>query len=299
MLRALVKIRRAVLAAFAHDLLGSAKAAAYSAIFCFFPAVLVVTTLLAVAPKARDELFASIAELLPSDTIALLHTSFSNHNVRSGPVILIASLISIWAALGMMLSLMEGFRRAYNLPRNEWPFWVERRIALALIPSCLAPMIFATLIVAFGQQIEFWILANTDHVFKPYVLLLWRIVRLAIGLLTTAVVLGVVYHFGTPRRQHWKHVVGGASGAAVIWFLITLLYGFYVRSFAHYSLFYGSVGTLVASLVWLYITSLSILMGAEFNAQFHPKPTAQLSTASISQGTETARSRSFMLKNRE
>ena len=91
-----------------------------------------------------------------------------------------------------------------------------------------------------------------------------------IGLITTIVVLAVIYHFGTPRRQHVKHVVAGATGAAVIWFLTTLLYGFYVTSFAHYSLFYGSLGTVVATLVWLYITSFSVLMGAEFNAQFIP-----------------------------
>ncbi len=291
MVRVLVKIRRAFLAALAHDLLGTAKAAAYSAILCFFPAILVVTTLLALAPEAesvRSDLITSFAEVLPPDTMTLLHASFSNHNVRSGQVILSASVLSFWAAMGVMLSLMEGFRRAYNLPRDEWSFGVQRIVALALIPSCLAPMAFATVMVAFGHQIEMWIISNTDHMLKSYFLLLWRIIRLLIGLITTIVVLAVIYHFGTPRRQHVKHVVAGATGAAVIWFLTTLLYGFYVTSFAHYSLFYGSLGTVVATLVWLYITSLSVLMGAEFNAQFNPKPSVQRSPASIPDEREAA-----------
>ena len=293
MLRAFVKIRCALLAALAHDVLGTAKAAAYSAILCLFPAILVITTLLAMAPEAdsfRGDLLTSFDEILPGETMTLLHASFNKQHVRSGQVIFSASLVSLWAAMGVLLSLMEGFRRAYNLPRHEWPFWLERLVAVALIPSCLAPMLFATVIVAFGHQIEMWLLLNTDHVLKFYFLLLWRIIRLAIGLATTILVLAVIYHFGTPRRRHWKHVVAGASGAAGIWFLATLLYGFYVTRFAHYSLFYGSLGTLAVTMVWLYITSLSVLMGAEFNAQFHPKLSVQRSPASPPEQTETVRS---------
>jgi membrane protein len=289
MFRAFLTIRRALLAALSHDVLGTAKAAAYSAILSLFPAILVFTALLALAPEAesvRGDLLSSFTEILPTDTMTLLHASFSNRTARSEQVVFSASLISLWAAMGVMLSLMEGFRRAYNLPRGEWPFWLERIVAFALIPSCLAPMAFATVMVAFGHQFELWVISNTDHVLKSYVLLLWRIIRLAIGLVTTICVLAVIYHFGTPRRQGLKHVIAGASGAASMWFLVTVTYGFYITRFANYSLFYGSLGTVVATLVWLYITSLSVLMGAEFNAQFRPKPSALDSPDSLSEAVQ-------------
>jgi membrane protein len=125
--------------------------------------------------------------------------------------------------------------------------------------------------VAFGHQIELWVITNTDLVLKFYVLLLWRMVRWMIGLVTTIFLLAVIYHFGTPRRQAWRSVLPGAAGAAFMWFLSTLLYGFYLTRFSSYSVIYGSLGTVVATLVWLYITWLSVLMGAEFNAQFYPK----------------------------
>ncbi len=269
------KIKRALLAALAHDLLGTAKATAYSAILCLFPTILVVTTALALAPESatlRGELRVSFTELLPADTMTLLHSYFSNQKVRSGQVIFSSAMISLIAAMGVMLSLMEGFRKAYDLPRREWPFWMERMVAFALIPSCLAPLAFATVIVAFGHQIEIWVITNTDHDVGAYVLLLWRIVRWVIGILTTVFLLAVIYHFGTPRRQAWRHVIPGASSAAFLWFVSTLLYGFYITRFSNYSVVYGSLGTLIATLVWLYITSFSVLMGAEFNAQFFPKP---------------------------
>jgi membrane protein len=275
MARALEKFRLALLTSLSHDVFGTAKAAAYSAILCLFPTILVLTTLLALTPESdsvRGEMRAAFAEVLPNDTMSLLHDYFTNQKARSEQVLSSAILVSLVAAMGMMLSLMEGFRRAYELPRREWGFWVERGIALAMIPLCLGPLAFATVTVAFGHQIEQWAIESSFHVLGPVVLFLWRIVRWSIGLATTIVVLAMIYQFGTPRRRAWKYVLPGASGAALIWFLATLSFGFYLTRFADYSVVYGPLGAVVATLVWLYIATLSVLIGAEFNAHLFPKP---------------------------
>jgi membrane protein len=271
----LEKFRLALGTSLSHDVFGTAKAAAYSAILCLFPTILVLTTLLALTPESdsvRGEMRAAFAEVLPNDTMSLLHDYFTNQKARSEQVLSSAILVSLVAAMGMMLSLMEGFRRAYDLPRREWSFWVERGIALAMIPLCLGPLAFATVVVAFGHQIEQWAIESSFHVLGPVVLFLWRIVRWSIGLATTIVVLAMIYQFGTPRRRAWKYVLPGASGAALIWFLATLSFGFYLTRFADYSVVYGPLGAVVATLVWLYIATLSVLIGAEFNAHLFPKP---------------------------
>ena len=273
--RALEKFRLALLASLSHDVFGTAKAAAYSAILCLFPTLLVITTALAFTPESdtlRGELRAAFAEVLPADTMNLLHAYFTNQKTRSEQVVITAVVVSLAAAMGMMLSLMEGFRRAYEMPRHEWNFWMERVVALGLVPLCLAPMAFATVVVAFGHQIEEWVVSNSYHVIGLYVLFIWRVVRWSIGLFSTIVVLAVIYQFGTPRRREWKYVLPGASGAAIIWFLTTLGFGFYLTRFADYSVVYGPLGAVVATLVWLYITTVSVLIGAEFNAHIFPKP---------------------------
>jgi membrane protein len=275
MVRALDKIRLALLTSLSHDVFGTAKAAAYSAILCLFPTLLVITTLLAFTPESdtlRGELRAAFTEVLPADTMNLLHSYFTNQKTRSEQVVGTAIVVSLAAAMGMMLSFMEGFRRAYELPRHEWNFWVERLVALTLVPLCLAPMAFATVVVAFGHQIEEWVVGNSDHVIGLYVLVVWRVVRWSIGLFTTIVMLAMIYQFGTPRRREWKYVLPGASGASIIWFLITLAFGFYLTRFADYSVLYGPLGAVVATMVWLYITTVSVLIGAEFNAHIFPKP---------------------------
>ncbi len=269
------RFRVALLASLSHDVFGTAKGAAYSAILCLFPAILVLTTLLALTPESdtlRGEMRAAFSEVLPQDTMTLLQAYFTNEKARSEQVIASSILVSLFAAMGMMQSLMEGFRRAYDLPRNEWNFWVSHLVALALVPSCLVPLGFATLMIAFGHQIEEWAISNSYQVLGPVVLFAWRVVRWSIGLLTTIVVLAMVYQFGTPRRQSWKRVMPGASGAALTWFLATLAFGFYLTRFADYSVVYGPLGAVVATLVWLYIATVSVLLGAEFNAHVFPKP---------------------------
>jgi membrane protein len=275
MVRGLEKFRLALLASLSHDVFGTAKGAAYSAILCLFPTLLVLTTLVAVSPESdslRWEMRAAFSEVLPADTMTLIHSYFVTEKERSYQVIASAIVVSLFAAMGMMLSLMEGFRRAYDLPRHEWNFWMNHVVALALVPSCLVPLTLATVMIAFGHQIEEWVVSNSYQLLGTYVLFVWRIVRWSIGLLTTIVVLGMIYHFGTPRRQSWKRVLPGASGAAIIWFLATLGFGFYLTRFADYSVVYGPLGAVVATLVWLYITTVSVLIGAEFNAHVFPKP---------------------------
>lgn len=74
--------------------------------------------------------------------------------------------------------------------------------------------------------------------------------------------------FETLTPQTWRAILPGAVMATAMWFLTTLIFGLYVTRFANYSEVYGSLGAGIALLFWLYIVSLSVLCGAEFNAQF-------------------------------
>jgi membrane protein len=210
----------------------------------------------------------------------LVQSYFQMNHARSVRLIWTSTGVAFFAASGFMLSIMEGFRRAYRLPRGIWNFWRERVVAFGLIPITLVPMLFATLLIIFGHQIERWMIDNSNHAFRLYVLFLWRLVRWIIAMGTSVAVLAVIYHFGTPKTQDWRKILPGALLATATWFLATLLYGLYVTRFADYSVVYGPLGAAVATLVWLYMISISILIGAEFNAQVFPhrdaRPQAEL-----------------------
>lgn len=272
------------------------KAAAYSAILSIFPAILVATTLFATMPAGgdlRSDLRAGLQQVLPADTMHLLQSYFVYNPARSVRIVGGSLFVSIFAAMGVLLSLMEGFRRAYRLPLGQRGFWKERKIALLLVPGAMLPMAAATLFLAFGHIIERWMIQNSVHDLHLYVLVLWRLVRWSIALLASIVSLAVIYHYGVPRqrlqrqsgelrlgRGRWRETLPGATIATAIWFISTLIYGWYLTRFADYSIVYGSLGAGIATLVWLYMVSLSILIGAEYNAQLSPLSDAnRLATA--------------------
>jgi membrane protein len=262
------KFRKALWLALEHDVLNTAKAAAYSGMLMIFPTMVVVTTLLALVPEGTTligEIRVTFLHFLPADTRSLLVESIQTRPLQSAPLIFSAGILSVFAGLGTMLTLMEGFRRAYRLPRGEWGFWKRRVRALLLVPMVHVPLALATLVLVFGHQIEHWMIENAAHELRLAVLVFWRVARWLIAMVTSVTVLGALYHFGTRRTEHWLRVMPGAVTATVVWFPATLAFGWYVSRIANYSRFYGSFGAGIATLVWLYITSFSALLGAELN----------------------------------
>ena len=276
-------LRKAILLSLEHDVLNSAKAVAYSGMLALFPALVVLTALLAQAPEGTSlmgEVRGAFEQFLPDDSMSLLRSAMETRKLNSVQLILSAAVFSVFAGPGMMLSLMEGFRRAYELPLDDWGFWRRRRRALLLVPIVLVPLSLATLILVFGRQFELWMIDNSAHVLHHFVLYIWRMVRWAVAMLTSISVLGALYHYGTKRKEHWALVGYGALAATLVWFPSTLIFGWYVTRIANYSMFYGPFGAGIATLVWLYITSFSALLGAELNGVLFRERQEQASAGS-------------------
>jgi membrane protein len=276
-------LRKAILLALEHDVLNSAKAVAYSGMLALFPALVVLSALLAQAPEGTSlvgEVRGAFEQFLPDDSMSLLRSAMETRKLYSVQLIFSAAVFSVFAGLGMMLSLMEGFRRAYELPLGDWGFWRRRRRALALVPIVLVPLSLATLVLVFGRQFELWMIDNSAHELHLFVLFIWRMVRWAVAMLTSISVLGALYHYGTKRKEHWARVGYGALAATLVWFPSTLAFGWYVTRIADYSMFYGPFGAGIATLVWLYITSFSALLGAELNGVLFRERQEQTSAGS-------------------
>lgn len=256
-----------------HGQFSTAKAAAYSSILTLFPAFLVITSILEASHNTEgflQQISAAVGWVLPPGSRSAALSFFQTKQHHATRIIYSASIVTLLAASGVMISWMEGFRRAYGMA-NTWNFWKERAIALYLVILALIPMGFATILVAFGNEVENWIQAETMHLFKPFVILVWDGVRWAIALLTSIAVMSLIYHHGLPKAQSWRRVLPGAVLASLLWFPATMVFGWYVRDYATYSVVYGALSGAIALLVWLYIISVIVLLGAEMNAQVYPR----------------------------
>jgi len=190
------------------------------------------------------------------------------------------SILTMWTASGMMISWMEGFRQAYQLPKI-WGIVKERFIAIYLVLLSFLPMSFATGLVVFGTQIERWMTQHAPPGSTYYIVLAGVGMRWTISAITSVAVLALIYHHAVPRTQPWHSVVAGATLATVAWFVTTLAFGWYLTHLSEYSLIYGSVGVSIALLVWMYMVSLIVLFGAEFNALLYPRELASQSRTAM------------------
>ncbi|HXW91037.1 MAG TPA: YihY/virulence factor BrkB family protein [Terriglobales bacterium] len=275
MLHLLRLVRLAFWRAFLHDAFAVAKASAYSSILTFFPALLVVGAVLATSPRYEVyllEISNAVGRILPAASNTAMAYLKGSSLQRPLSVLVSASLITLWTGSGVMISWMEGFRNAYQLPK-VWGLAKERMVAFSLVILAGIPLSFATVLVAFGTGIEGRILFQSDRELGPVILLLWTMIRWVIAILTSIAVIALIYHNAVPRTQPWHSTLPGAALATGLWFLTTALFGWYLRKYADYSLIYGSLGTAIALLVWMYLVSLIVLVGAEFNAILFPRAT--------------------------
>lgn len=265
-------LRLAFWRAFQHDAFAIAKASAYSAILTFFPALLVVGASLASSQGTQvylHQISSAVGRILPAGSATAL-AYLRGTTQRSVGLLFTTSLLTVWLASGVMVSWMEGFRNAYQLPKI-WGLVKERFIAIALVIMAGIPLTFATVLVAFGSRIETAILFHMNREFGLYVLLMWAAARWIIAVLTSIAVIGLIYHNAVPRTQPWPSVLPGASLATALWIMATLAFSWYLQRYADYSILYGSLGAAIALLVWMYMISLIILVGAEFNAMLFPR----------------------------
>ncbi len=272
MLRFLRLLRLSFWRAFDHDAFATAKASAYSSILTFFPVLLIIGSALASWRKGQPylrEISYALGSILPTGGNTAL--GYLKGTVKHPVSMLITtSVITLWTASGVMISWMDGFRRCYELPKT-WGLVKERLIAFLLVVFALVPMTFATLLVAVGSKFETRLLPFLDPDFSLYVLLLWGAMRWLIATLTSIAVIALIYHHAVPRTQPWHSVIPGAMLATILWFSVTVGFRAYLQHFGDFATIYGSLGAAMALLVWMYMISLVVLVGAEFNALLFPR----------------------------
>lgn len=331
-------LQRTALSAGAHSCFNLAQSTAYSAFLALLPTLGVAAAVIGLLPDTapvRFQLAAFFDRVLPSNVSPLLDAFFQNapkhtHSLRA---LIGASIVSYLGAANVISTLMEGLRRARNLPTNCWSFWQRRRRTFALVPLSLIPLAAASLLIVFGHAVTGWIVSSVTHDLRTPISMFAVLLRWSICFAASVGLIGLIYHLGVPdgvlpiptslpatiqgnipgpistvrRRSRallraasrstigstlgatlitpsfagspggeatmvlppraWHTVLPGAVMATFMWFLTTLAFGWYVTRSANYSEFYGSIGAAIALLVWLYIVALSVLCGAEFNAQ--------------------------------
>ena len=254
-----------------HGALGSAKGAAYSALLSFFPIFTFTTAALveANATSVAQRIAGLLYEFSPPEVEQFLRVWLAEHSKSRVPLRVAAVALSLWAASGVMASLMEAFQRAYQ--KHDTRGVVHQRlIAISLVLLSLLPAVGATMLIVLGDRVEtsvmHWLgVAGPSDILRPGIRILNRLIRYGAALSAVWLVTLMLFRFGPDvkgRRMLWP----GAALATVLWLVLTQAFTWYVRNVANYSVLYGSVGAVIAFLVWMYLLALVAMGGCEFNA---------------------------------
>jgi membrane protein len=212
----------------------------------------------------------------------LVRRRFTVTGEKPTSLIVFAMAVSLWAASGLFLSLIEGFDAVYKVPRGRGVVR-GRVVAILLIFLCALPALGTSAMILFGAKTELW-LVTTIGVFETGdqlvggVLLAGKLIRYIIVLGALATTMLLLYRLAPSRPQSYYYIWPGALISTAVWFAATVVFSWYVRNIADYNLFYGSMGAVVALLLWMYILSLVTLYGCAFNAEFErlERPAATL-----------------------
>lgn len=250
-----------------------AKGAAYSGLLSLFP---VLTSAAAIsiqirADYVRQKIAVFLSRVLPAGTEDTVLQQFRYSGQRPVTLIVVAALLSLWAASSVVKSLVDGFNAAYHVPRNR-SMYGHATVGVLLVFLALIPMFGASSLILFGGTVEHGMLKlwKVDPVLNPLtggLEILFRIIRYGIALGAAWTLTAILYYYGPYRKQRWRDVWAGAFLATVLWLLATLSFSWYIRHIVNYNLLYGGIGSGIALLIWMYLLAIIALFGCEFNAE--------------------------------
>lgn len=266
-------LHRTLVASIDDGLFAIAKGAAYSGLLSLFP---VLTSAAAIsiqirADYVRQKMAVFLSQILPPGTEEAVLQQFRYRGQRPAGLIVVAALLSLWAASSVIKSLMDGFNAAYHVPRNR-SMSAHIWVGIMLVFLIVIPMLGASSLILFGGTVEHAVMKlwKVDPVLNPLttpLAVLFRAVRYVIAFGAFWTLMAILYYFGPYRKQRWTNVWGGAFLATVLWLVATLVFSWYVRHITNYNVLYGSIGTGIALLIWMYLLAIIALCGCEFNAE--------------------------------
>jgi membrane protein len=253
----------------ADHLTDLAAALTYYGVLSIFPMLIVIVSVLGlIGHSATQPLIDNLNTLAPGSARSILMSSIHNvqsHRGTAGAVFVIGLVAALWSASGYVAAFMRASNVVWDVEEGR-PIWKTYPLRLGvtvvtvilLTVSAAAVVFTGTLASRLGSVIG--VGATAVQV--------WDIAKWPVMALVAVVILAILYWAGPNVRQPGiRWVSPGGVLALVLWLVVSALFALYVSNFASYGRTYGALGSVIVFLVWLWLTNIVILLGAEFNAE--------------------------------
>lgn len=245
-----------------------ANAISFSFFLSIFPSIIVLFTLIAYTPfyKNFNELIRStVHDLMPGSAEAVVMKTIKDlTTIKRSGLLSIGFVLAVYFSTNGMMSMMSAFEKAYKLTFRKYSVLEKRWISIKL-SALLGLLLLGTIL--------FGILGNTILSYANEIFKLRQFEKLGIVAMQWLVLLvllygsiSIIYRLGIPLRKKLPLINPGATLATILSVLISVFFSYYVDNFGSYNKVYGSIGALIAFLIWLQFNMFSILLGFELNA---------------------------------
>ncbi|HZB96329.1 MAG TPA: YihY/virulence factor BrkB family protein [Herpetosiphonaceae bacterium] len=258
-------LRRAI----RQNISATASQLAYHFTFSFFPTLMILAYVLTTieAPFLFARLMLALQTLLPPSAITLVDQVLSEVRRGSGWHILLSGLLlSLSSAVSGLQVLICAINHAYGVD-DDRPYW--KRSLLALLMTLLLALLLciALVLVIWGNWLGVHLMGWLG--LKTWFATIWGLLRWPAILLTVVGGLLVLYT-AAPKLpvSVWRALPGAVFGGGG-WVVATWIFGWYIKNIASYNRVYGSIGGMIVLMVWLYVTGVIILLGAELNGALY------------------------------
>jgi membrane protein len=264
-------LRRTVVEFRDDNLSDWAAALTYYGLLSLFPALIALVSLVGLVgdPKATTETLTEIVTSIGPKSAARTFSgpieSIASNRGAAGVALVLGLLVALWSASGYVGAFMRASNVIYETPEGR-PFWKLRPLQLLVT----LVMIVVTALVALGLVLTGPVV---EAVAKPIGLSgtavdIWNIAKWPVLVAVVITTIAVLYYASpNARLRGFRWVTPGSLVAVVIWAIASAAFALYVANFGSYDKTYGTLGGLVALLVWLWITNLAILFGHQLNAE--------------------------------
>lgn len=260
-------LRRVFREAGSDNLPMSAASCAFFALLALFPALSVLISLygLAFDPVSVEGQLKAVRDFVPPAAFDLItgrvHDLVTTNSSQLGWRLAFSVALALWSASAATKAMMTALNVSYEETEKRG-FLVFNAVALLFTLCGILGMSLAlSIIVGLPAVLQLaWLGPLADLALR---LVSW-------GLLAGFLILGlgVMYRWGPSRSQaRWRWITPGSVAVAVVWIAASVLFSFYVTNFTSYDVTYGSLGAVVAAMMWLYISAYVVLLGAELNAE--------------------------------
>lgn len=255
---------------FRQRLPGLASEMAYYSMMGLFPGVLAVLTAIGLFRPLQDtfnRMASRLSEVAPVEVLDLIQDFAGDvSGSQNSGLFSISFAFALWSSSGAISAAMRALDQIHQIPPEQIrPFWKAKLVSLMLTVGTIGLLLVASGLIFLSDLMIRNVASQSGEEVGGWLLQTWRWLNwpLALGIVSAA--FAFVYRFGPSRWTPGKPLVQGAVLAALIWASLSSLFRLYVSSYGNYNRVYGAVGAVIVLLLWLYLTSLVLLLGDQIN----------------------------------